>query len=297
LRAVACWLVARFSRIKPAQVNANMDLTLVLSFGRAGSTALLHGMSLHPQVLLWREHPFENRIAQYVYAAARAGGPPADFSPIRFDLVAARDEDEVILQALRSIPREEFSLSPRDVVDRVYERIREHYGSPRRQHIVEKGLGLPLPFDVVAAWPDVRLVLLSRDPRSVFFSVKAFNRRRGFLGFGEAKGDPALFNSIVDFTITMHREGRVRPNALEIRYESLIEDPRTTKTPVFSHCGLGDMDLDGVLQGLATHDEKALSHMTTSPERSIDRWRADAADPDLSLFASRASDLIELGYR
>src|SRR5258706_9766559 len=142
-----------------------MNLTIVVTYGRTGSTMLLHALCRHPEVLMWRAHPYEHRISQSIFAAARTGGPPPDFSPIQLHgatYLAARPDDAEILGALATSSQAAVRERPWEVVQHVYARVREHYANPAAGHIVEKGFGITLPPDIARAWPATRLIFLLR---------------------------------------------------------------------------------------------------------------------------------------
>jgi hypothetical protein len=278
-----------------------VGLALVVTYGRSGSTLLMQGMARHPDVLMARYHPFEHRIAQYLLAARDAN---AEVDGMCLELggasiFAARPRDWRIRLALGLASRKRlFGVGATPdawtAAEAVYRAVCR--GRPgRRAVILEKSVGLAFPQRIRAAWPWTRLVVLLRDPRSVFFSVKAFNRRRGYLSFGEEEGEEALFRRIVQFSTVADAQASAG-SALRIRYEDLVVSPRREVERLLGFCALDPGFAEQVCAGLERQGREARSHMTTALADSLERWRSDAGPQHAELFSRYEKQLDQLGY-
>lgn len=146
-------------------------------------------------------------------------------------------------------------------------------------------------------------IILFRDPRDVHASALAFNRKRGFLDFGQESATTDeewiairayLFGRLVSAK-------RIRSRVAHwLRYEDLVADPYGTLLAVFTYLGVG-ADRE-VIQRILEESEFAgglSDHRTSSSaDDSIGRWRHDLPDHLGALANSlMRNDLQALGYQ
>lgn len=270
-----------------------MDFSFLASYGRSGSTLLMRMLRQHPSFLVRSLFPYETRTAQYLYAAAQAGGLSSEVVYKNVPYAPVQGGDGELLAIVNRLA--DLSNAKRDA-DAVYQALGELERRPAATIGVEKSLGGELLRELAESWPQTRVIYLLRDPRSIYLSVKAFNRKRGTGGFGAEIGDEGLFRRILGFTKLANAGG---PNTLSVRYEDLVMSPDAALQKIVQFHGL-DADpaiiakMAAILEYKDVHSE---NHATVPLEKSLDRWKDDASDSDMELFARQKSSIEDLGYR
>lgn len=205
--------------------NSLMNLTLVVTYGRTGSTLLMRILGQHPNLLVRNRFPFEARTSQYLFLAQRFGVEPLG-RPLCYDGATyepAGDQDDTFRRiALEAVKSARFPTSMRNA----YRQIGESENRLEPVAIVEKASGLTLAREILDEFPSFRAIALIRDPRATVRSIRAFNQRRGFLSFGEEVGYQLLMTRVVGFTeqlLRLYKEFSGR--SLVVRYEDLMGRP------------------------------------------------------------------------
>ncbi|WP_188394030.1 sulfotransferase [Mesorhizobium sp. SARCC-RB16n] len=277
-----------------------MNLTIVVSYGRSGSTIFMRMLRENPAFLIRQVFPYESRTSQYLFAASKVGLPP-DLSPVTYQEATydfAQDGDEAVWDFGRQLNK----LKPGDPI--AFSRLMlnhvadvEH--NTEAVHSVEKGIGVDLAREIAEVRQDVKLIFLIRDPRSIYYSVKSFNKKRGIISFGEEAGDNVLYQRIVQFVqyvrwLSLRTAGR----SIVLRYEEMMEHPDLFCRRVLSFYDLPDADdvVEKMTSVVDLYDQSAKDHMTSSPRKDLSRWKSDAKESDLSIFSKWESDLKEIGY-
>ncbi|MYZ47062.1 sulfotransferase family protein [Propylenella binzhouense] len=279
-----------------------MNFTLLLTYGRTGSTAFMRALSAHPAFVVSEPFPYEVRLVQYILAT-QSCPVPAGFAPVTVgnaEYRAVLPGNQTLLDAAKTAFAESGDYSQKAQAG--YGVIAAAQQKSRPEIILEKGFGLNLAPTILQTWPGSRSVILLRDPRSAFFSIKSFNKKRGYLSFGEANGDEFLFNSIVQYYMSARKllaqfldEGRI----LEVRYEEMMANPDEFFSRIVSFHGI-PVDPDeiiGMEAAVTLADHHTEGHQTSNQSRSIARWEDDAEDDHRSIFSSRARELALLGYQ
>lgn len=269
----------------------------VCSTGRAGSTLLAKQLSMHPEIVIRDRHPYETRFAQYLFAAKYAGKPAfrndhESFAGASYRAVTAGDDlaSQLIVDAKAFKVTDHVGLALE-----YYSKVADQQCKRCVRWIIEKAIGLQLTDRILGDDPDAKAITLVRDPRDTFCSVRAFNSKAEYSsGFGAEAGDEALFQSLITFVKLSNRliekyPGRVRL----VRYEQLVLEP-SVLTGVFRWLGVSaDLDEIRTIWELSRQSDVAsVGHATTpSVEESVGRWKVDATDGDLRLFAKFLRDL------
>jgi hypothetical protein len=162
----------------------------------------------------------------------------------------------------------------RIVANRDYLRPYDDLGCDEGLPIVEKGVGFGLASLIAGTCSNARFLFVDRDPRDVFLSVLAFNRRRGYESFGAEHGSIVLAENIARYCreaaeFCVRLAGRIRV----VSYADLVERP-----------------LDAVAHAVGPSAARMVSapelNVISSPEHvtaasvqaSLERWRGVAED-------------------
>jgi len=273
-----------------------VDFTFVASYGRSGSTLLMRMLGQHPAFLVRSLFPYETRSAQFVYAATHAQTVAlanVTYKNVSYD--AAQANDAGLLQWIGENP---VDLSgSKSAAEQVYGRIAELEGKPDGRFGIEKSFGIDMLLDIAKDWPGTRALYLLRDPRSVYMSVKAFNRKRGTGGFGEEAGDEEMYRRILHFMRRARAQAKGE-HALAIRYEDLVNAPEPTLEKIVAFHGLeSEPDVIARMAAILTHqDAQSANHSTVSLEKSLDRWKDEATEHDFAIFQKHARRSLMVGY-
>ena len=261
----------------------------LLSSGRSGSTFLMRLLAGHPEIVAHTLYPCELMLMTFAaFPADKTYGNTNRLFRYAFD-----GDVEVLKGPLAA--KVAFGATE---VRGVYDRMAKNLGKQPRYYL-EKTTNSHDLTPMVASFPDIRFVLLLRDPRDTFLSAKAFNARRGFTAFWEKPGDSDE-QSIVRQRARL--EGIV--SAAEkapyhvIRYEDLIEAPQQTLPPLIEWLGLPSSSAiaSSMIASAAAFNERY--HKTSaSSAASIGRWQREMSLQRRALFQSHMGDLLKrLGY-
>lgn len=101
--------------------------------------------------------------------------------------------------------------------------------------------------EILARYPDAKIVNMVRDPRDILLSQKNKWKRR-FLGATNiplsesfrswANYHPMVTSKIWKSAVEAGRKGEADPRCLTMRFEDIASDPRTNIQAICDHCGL-----------------------------------------------------------
>jgi sulfotransferase family protein len=268
--------------------------------GRCGTTLMMQLLGTSSSVAFDRVYPFEIRYLSYLvrWAFVATSDQPPDTQWNSNSLMSA------VANMVGPFPNAQAKYWQADSMSRgvfaaswelFSQTVRDQDGShvlfyaEKSPRWLSDGLEGLLPH---------HLILLVRDPRDIFVSQEAFNRKRGYLGFLRAAGekDKQFENR---FATTMRQrlddfvERSQTPHSLLIRYEDMIRDLKATAARLSRAIGI-DLHANEV----AAMVEKFRHHMTSeSPEQSVGRWRREMHPRYAArLSAELTSQLSSLGY-
>jgi hypothetical protein len=307
-------VTVRFARTGAILPNGDAALSrwqplspiLITAPGRSGTTLLMSRLARLPQITVGEMHPYEVRQIAYWSTVVRTLSRPADFDrathPDRLEgdgyrvgtspfshfayrnVFRAKELDTEYFG--RYVPAELHDLARRMILE-YYLRIRDDRQKPDAVFFAEKNNNLDRRTREFARtlFPDLKELVLVRDPRDLLCSQMAYFRR-----------DPeAIFQNVSQ---ALREYLRIRHEAngqvLFLRYEDLVLHPGALFDLVGAHLGTDCSDAIDVEQehvGFAAHATSA------SPAASIERWRSHMPSQLLSRCASAWSEYLgEFGY-
>lgn len=275
---------------------------MLRSFGRSGSTLLMQVLGSSNNVIFDKHYPFEKRHLTYLCRlSGLVGKDTANDSEWNQNSIFNRK-----LNKVGPIPYADISIFSRDelakdFLKRLWNGFSEQVKKTRSDEIdfenpvyyAEKVVH-DICSDVNGVIEAKNLFLL-RDPRDEFLSIKSFNKKRGFNGFGWGDGDTDesyalrlcdMRRSFMRHVASMESDDR----RYFIKYEDFMLSPFERTSDIGEWLGL-TLDYNQVLANRGSVDQ----HIT-APE-SVIRWKEEM-DPSLrNIFREGlGEELSSLGY-
>lgn len=244
--------------------------------GRSGSTLLMSILATSPAIAFDRVHPYEHRYLTYLIRLVQ-NVDGTSLAPPGWNMTQLLEGP---LYQIGPIPFRPVSVDPADLAVRLTRHLWAAFtesilmpGKEPRRYYAEKTWGDAL--EVLAkAGINVKLINLVRDPRDVAASIRAFDDKRGYYGFGRQPGqsDVEYLDALVDRIKRSLQRMEQRAGCHEhawVRYEDLVADPRRVVERLSSWLGVA---LDpGPAEPRGKNYRR---HATTaSPMASVGRWR------------------------
>jgi hypothetical protein len=305
----------------PTGYSPRFQPVAVTSLGRTGTTLLMRLLTAHPEIGGRRLYPFETRIASYWMHVVRVLGDAAN--------IAQSSHPDTLLSNPYAVGASPFSAPPHATalelrnwldgaaVERLaafaQQTIDEHYArlepndaeppnAPRPRYFAEKCLPDHIPRLLREIYPGAKEIFLLRDFRDMVSSIVAFNQRRGGADFGAADA-PSLGEFVRAKRLDIGRllaAIRERPDALVLRYEDLLRQPRSELRRILEHLCLDPAEavVAAILTTTETDGFDPAEHRTSSSAASsIGRWRRDLTAEIQALCREAFGDLlVEAGY-
>jgi Sulfotransferase family len=267
--------------------------------GRSGTTLTMSLLD-HRLVAFDRVYPYENRYLAYMARLLTPVGESFEDSPEWNGVKLLRGEPD----RFGPLPFEPLSLDRVDLRSRLVrhwweafsESLREFSGEHLRYY-AEKRWGNMIGL-LTEAQIGCAIINLVRDPRDVICSVRSFDEKRGFFGFGRTTDmteDDFLYFLIDRMEVNLASMTCLDPihQSTLVRYEDIIDNPARTAAAVGDFLGItlsaGPEDLKGEIFELHSTSEQAAG--------SVGRWRRDLSMRDVKAVTARLGhEMARYGY-
>jgi sulfotransferase family protein len=273
---------------------------LVDHVGRDGSTLLMRLLASSPQIAVEGPYPFERKYFAYLWRWSRILDRrdwPADSWGPRDLTSLAQEVEQPLVGPPPWLPRSLSDAPGRSLSQRCFELMWTEFSqraaavtgvehdrpSAEVRYYAEKQLATwKLDMD---ALPEVRRVVLLRDPRDAYVSASSFSERRGSVAFyGVERGDEA--EQLLRFAAAQRQRLRwiaslTESSALQVvRYEELVLDLDRVAPRLAEWLGV---DLDPAAAA-ADRRIRRLHVTAETPQRSIGRWKEELAPDAVAVF-------------
>lgn len=286
-------------------IDGALEPLLVLGAGRSGTTLMMQLLGSSPQIVCDRVYPFEVRYLTYLlrwalvlgqeWQPGDGWGPAENFTAPDGRIGPFPHADAALWDHRQLWPRC-FAAAWREF---------SHIASARA-HRDDTALPLlyyaeKIPFWMPAHLREIipyKVILLVRDPRDLFLSITAFDRKRGFPGFTRRAGDDdrtfaERFTAVCRERFKIQREAVGWPGSILVKYEHLVVDLENEAKRLGQWLGI-TLDAGSV----RAQAPRLKHHMTSeSPHESVERWRRELSKELNGLFVRELREELQyFGY-
>ncbi len=293
---------------------------LITTLGRTGSTYLLGLLGAHPNITVYRPFQVEARYASYWIQMFLSLGHPrswlypvASYDSQNPSWILGNEDERMLHHALYP---EMFDWFDGPYMENLYrfcmESLQEHYlriAQIQNKQVVmffsEKFLPNAFTDTFLNLVPEAKEIVLTRDFRDMFCSIKAFNHKRGFLAFGRdkfASDEEYISNALSGGANALLQAWKKRRSrSLLVRYEDLVLEPESNLARIFKYLGVegSPRTVRRTMEAASKTKPKSQKQHKTSPsaEDSLQRFRKEL-DPGLLKLCNRVFEepLREFGY-
>jgi Sulfotransferase family len=303
----------------PPRTTVRLSPLMVTSLGRTGTTWLMRLLSEHPELVLHMRYPYEVRPQRFwthwLQVNAEPANPRESTSPDDFHkepwsvganpffTAQVAKEDPALAQRLSGEHVVALAEFAHRATETYYLSCMARFDRPNARFSVEKHVPDVIPPLLWELYPEAKEIFLVRDPRDMLASIIAFNKKRGFSGFGRdrVETDADYVRHLARGVSGLMQTWRARrERAHLVRYEDLVTMPQDQLREIFDYIAIdssADM-VERVLRQANAPDASLAFHMTSSDQSaSIGRWKRDLP-ADIQELASEAFGpaLDEFGY-
>lgn len=262
-------------------------------------------LGTNSSIFAYGTFPFETRFSQYayiwdeVYGRAKEYGEGLDHCGFEYQPFQGNDENDY-----RWLTSQKHVLSRVDWITgtQSFYQSSDDYKTDRYRprYVLEKVVGHSLYAEILEKYSNVKVLLLLRDPRSIFLSVRKFNQQRGYKSFGEEKGTEFLLSSIVEYCKhSLKICSQSSRSYKSVWYEDVIKSPQKTYASILSWLGLGvdKTQLRDMISQMEVSHEIEKKHITSRTlSASLKKWETyDISSETKELFDTYDKDFHELG--
>jgi hypothetical protein len=275
---------------------------LVMGSGRSGTTLLMQLLATSRRIAFDREPPYEVRYLTYLLRwALLLGGtyePDERWNSTENahpsgSLIGPFPYPDAQMWGWREIWPESFrhawSLFSGVAARGAAADATVLYYAEKIPHWIPERLRQVIPY---------KIIVLVRDPRDVFLSVTAFDKKRGFVGFDRLAGDDdwTYARRVTDSykeVFPMIRDEAGSPNGFLLRYEDMALNLDIEAKRLSDWLGV-KLDTGAVKAQVANF----AYHMTSNdPQASVERWRREMSAELNDFFVSEiGQEMRHFGY-
>ncbi len=302
----------------PSRFEPTIQPLLVNSLARTGTTWMMRLLSEHPSIAALRIYPYEVRPGRYWMQLLGAMAEPAyqaqSLSKLgNFDNEYWESQDpfqrgslaqnSALQQWFNSQFVEQTAILCQRSIEDCYREIANAQDQKTPRYFAEKHIPDEVPGIVWELYPNTREIIVVRDFRDMLCSIRAFNAKRGSIGFNRDQVDSEeqyiyRLGREVEQLLSSWKNRRDR--ICLVRYEDLISKPNEILQGVLTYLGIeaGPSMVEGILRRALVDTSEMVGHRTSgSAERSIARWHSDL-DEDSKLLCGKVfgEALNEFGY-
>jgi hypothetical protein len=293
---------------------------VVTCLGRSGTTWLMRMLHHHPEIAVYEKHPYEQTFAKYWMHMLRVLSQPMDminsYEPETF-------HNEIFKLGYNPFYDIQITHEPassewfgREHVERLARFCQSNVDSWYAVVAREQGKTAPAYFAEKHQWPnyipvliwelypDAKEIFLVRDFRDMVHSILAFDRKRGFSGFGRPEGrsdEDYVRMELREMALNLRKSWVTRRDRAHlVRYEDLVHRPQDTARAMLEYLEL-DASAAQVERLLATgspdSDELRQHRTSQGAAESIGRWRREGDEQFRDLCNEVFGEILaDFGY-
>jgi hypothetical protein len=291
---------------------------LVNSLARTGTTWMMRLLSEHPSIAALRIYPYEVRPGKYWMQLLGAMAEPAyqaqSLSKLgNFDSEWWESQDPfqrgslaqnaALQQWFNSRFVEQTAMLCQQSIEDCYREIADAQNQQVPLYFAEKHIPDEVPGIIWELYPNTREIIVVRDFRDMLCSIRAFNAKRGSIGFNRDQVDNEQ-----QYIYRLGREAQQllsswkarSDRACLVRYEDLISQPAATLQRILAYLEIecGSSMVEDILRRALVDTPEMRAHRTSgSSQRSIARWHSDLDEDSKQLCEQVFGQALEeFGY-
>jgi hypothetical protein len=303
---------------------------LLTCLGRTGSTWMMKMLAAHPQVLVYRRFPYEAAPSKYWLHMLRVLSEPANLvesaHPDTFHnnlwwVGQNPYNDESVFEQpglaawFAQGYVERLAAFCQESIEDWYMTLASHQRQEAPVYFAEKHIWPNyLPVLTWELYPQAKEVFLVRDFRDMASSILAFDRKRGYAGFGRPEGvtdEEYVRGQLRQMALDLRKSWQTRGHRGHlVRYEDLVYMPEQTLAGLLEYLELdasratieqmlqAGADPAPALIGSSYDPARVGEHRTTRDLReSIGRWRREGDEALRDVCDDVFADVLEdFGY-
>ena len=293
---------------------------VVTCLGRSGTTWLMRMLRHHPEIVVYEKHPYEQTFAKYWMHMLRVLSQPADsinsyetetfhnriwelgYNPF-YDIQIAHEPASREWFGREYVER--LARFAQANVDDWYTTVaREQEQAPPTYFAEKHQWPNYIPVLIWELYPEAKEIFLVRDFRDMVHSILAFDRKRGYSGFGRPEGrsdEDYVRMELREMALNLRKSWVTRRHKAHlVRYEDLVHRPVETAKGILEYLELdaSPRRVEQLLAGGSMDSEELRDHRTSrKAEESIGRWRREGDDAFRGLCNEVFGDILgDFGY-